>query len=150
MTARRTVIMSRSLTIILITLIQGFISLLGLVSGVLLVLLITGAVQVFSQDLQNLSLSLKGLVAVGLAISLFGLAVTYGFWQLKPWGWTGSIIFQIMCIANNGLGLLAGQEISPRVYFSIAFCLTLIAALFLPSVRDVFEAAVAESDSPAA
>lgn len=141
--------MPRSLTITLIAIIQGVVSLLALVSGGFLVLLITGTVQVFSQDLQSLSLPLKSLVAVGLAISLFGLVATYGFWQLKPWGWTGSLIFQIMCIANNGLGLLAGQEISPKVYFSIAFCLTLIAALFLPSVRDVFEAATAEPESPA-
>ena len=142
--------MSRSLTIILIALIQGFVSLLGLVSGIFLVLLMTGAVQVFSQDLQSLSLPLKGLVAMGLAISLFGLAVTYGFWQLKSWGWTGSLIFQVMCIANNGLGLLAGQEVSSRVYFSVAFCVTLIAALFLPSVRDVFEAATSDPEPPAA
>ena len=142
--------MSRSLTIILIAIIQGFVSLLGLVSGIFLVLLMTGAVQVFSQDLQSLSLPLKGLVAMGLAISLFGLAVTYGFWQLKSWGWTGSLIFQVMCIANNGLGLLAGQEVSSRVYFSVAFCVTLIAALFLPSVRDVFEAATSDPEPPAA
>jgi len=142
--------MSRSLSITFIAIIQGLTSLSSLVSGIFLVLLITGTVQVFSQDLQNLSLSLKGLVAVGLAISLYGLAVTYGLWQLKPWGWIGSIIFQVLCIANNGLALLAGQEISSRVYFSIAFGSTLMAALFLPSVRDVFEATADESESPSA
>ncbi|MEM1309554.1 MAG: hypothetical protein AAGF98_08765 [Cyanobacteria bacterium P01_H01_bin.153] len=139
---------TRSLSIILIAIVQGLVSLSSLASGVFLLLLMTGTVQVFSQDLQELSLPLKGLVAVGFAISLFGLVVTYGLWQLKPWGWTGSIIFQVLCIANNGLTLAAGQEISNSVYFSIAFCITLIAALFLPSVRDVFDAvAVAPKSS---
>lgn len=139
---------TRSLSITLFAIIQGLISLSSLASGIFLLLLMTGTVQVFSQDLQALSLPLKGLVAVGFAISLFGLVVTYGLWQLKPWGWTGSIIFQVLCIANNGLTLAAGQEISTGVYFSIAFCTTLIAALFLPSVRDVFAAAAAEPPTP--
>jgi|GEM_PF-1180856 len=142
--------MSRSLSITLIAILQGLISFSSLASGIFLVLLMTGTIQVFSQDLQDLPLSLKGLVAVGFAISLFGLVVTYGLWRLKPWGWTGSLIFQVMCIANNGLGLLAGQEISTGVYFSVAVCATLIAALFLPSVRDVFEAIASSSDAPTA
>lgn len=142
--------MSRSLSIILIAIIQGLTSFLSLASGIFLVLLMTGTVQVFSQDLQSLALPLKGLVAVGFAISLYGLVVTYGFWQLKPWGWMGSIIFQGLCIANNGLALLAGQEANARVYFSVAFGLTLLAALFLPSVRDMFETAATESASPPA
>lgn len=140
--------MPRSLSITLIAIIQGLVSLSSLASGIFLVLLMTGTIQVFSQDLHSLSLPLKGLVAVGFAISVFGLVVTYGLWQLKPWGWTGSIIFQILCIANNGLALLIGQEISAKVAFSFAFCLTLIAALFLPSVRDVFDSRIPESEPP--
>ena len=140
----------RSLSIILIAIVQGLVSLSSLASGIFLLLLMTGTVQVFSQDLQTLSLPLKGLVAAGFAISLFGLAITYGLWQLKPWGWTGSIIFQVLCIANNGLTLAAGQEISSSVYFSAAFCVTLIAALFLPSVRDVFDAGATTAESPKA
>ncbi|RZM82057.1 hypothetical protein [Leptolyngbya iicbica] len=128
---------TRSLTLILLVLVQGAVSLLALASGIFLVLLMTGAVQVLSQDLQSLTLPLKGLIAVGLAISGFGLVVTYGLWQLKPWGWTGSLIFQILCIANNGLTLLVGQELSPQVYFSVAFSGTLIAALFLPNVQEL-------------
>jgi hypothetical protein len=89
-------------------------------------------------------------VALGLAISLLGVVVTYGLWQLKPWGWTGSLIFQVMCIANNGLTLLIRQELSPQVYFSIAFSGTLIAALFLPSVREGFEANAPDAEPPTA
>jgi len=140
----------RSLTIILLAIVQGGVSLLGLVSGIFLVLLMTGAVQLLSQDLQSLTLPLKGLVAVGLAISVFGLVVTYGLWKLKPWGWMGSILFQILCIANNGLTLLVGQELSPQVYFSVAFSGTLIAALFLPSVREGFETNTPEAEPPTA
>jgi uncharacterized membrane protein len=140
----------RSLTIILLAIVQGGVSLLGCVSGIVLVLLMTGAVQVMSQDLRTLTLPLKGLVALGLAISLFGLVVTYGLWRLQPWGWTGSLIFQVMCIANNGLTLLIRQELSPQVYFSIAFSGTLIAALFLPSVREGFEANAPDAEPPTA
>ncbi|WP_204141481.1 hypothetical protein [Halomicronema sp. CCY15110] len=141
---------ARSLTIILLAIVQGGVSLLACASGIFLVLLMTGTVQVLSQDLRTLTLPLKGLVAGGLAISLFGLVVTYGLWQLKAWGWTGSIIFQVMCIANNGLTLLLGQELSGKVYFSIAFSSTLIAALFLPSVREVFEADAPDANPPMA
>lgn len=140
--------MSRSLSITLIAIVQGLISLSSLSSGIFLLLLMTGTLQVFSQDLQDLSLALKGLVVVGLAISGYGLVVTYGLWRLKPWGWVGSIIFQGLCIVNNALAVLAGQAVNTRVYFSVAFCLTLMAALYLPSVRDVFEAGTSEPELP--
>ncbi|MGF1459227.1 MAG: hypothetical protein ACFBSG_09390 [Leptolyngbyaceae cyanobacterium] len=131
--------MSRSLSIVLLTIVQAAMGLLSLTSGIFLLLLVTGTVEVFNQDLQGLSLSLKVLIALGVAISLFGLVVTYGFWRLQSWGWTGSILFQVLCIANNGLASLVGQEISRSALFSVAFSATLIAAFYLPSVRDVFE-----------
>jgi hypothetical protein len=142
--------MSRSLSITLVAIVQGLISLTSLSSGIFLALLMTGTLQVFSQDLRDLSLALKGLVAVGLAISVYGLVVTYGLWRLKLWGWIGSLIFQGLCIVNNALAVLAGQTLNARVYFSIAFCLTLMAALSLPSVRDVFAGSPRESESPSA
>ena len=138
---------SRTPSLILIAVLQGLVSFLAIASGIFLVLLMTGTLQLFSQDLRTLALPLKGLVVAGLAISVFGLVVTYGLWQLKPWGWTGSIIFQFLCIANNGMTLLAGQEISPKVYFSVAFCFTLMAALFLPNVRDLFETTAPETEA---
>jgi hypothetical protein len=128
--------MQRSLSITVIAILQGFISVTSLATGMFLGLLITGTVQVFSQDLTALSLPLKGLVALGLAISLFGLVVTYGLWHLKTWGWMGSLMFQMLCIVNNGLAVLAGQSVTGRVYFSTVFCIALIGALWVPSVRN--------------
>jgi hypothetical protein len=137
----------RSLSITIIAILQGFISVASLASGVLLLLLMSGSVQIFSQDLVDLPLYLKGLVALGLAISLFGTVVTYGLWKLRLWGWLGSLIFQIMCIANNGLALLAGQEVNSRVYFSTAISIALIGALWMPSVRELIEGSATEVDA---
>lgn len=129
---------NRNLGIILVAIAQFLVSSLSLIAGILLLLLITGAVEVFDESLTNLSLSIKGLILLGLAISLFGLIVTYGLWTLKRWGWIGSIMFQTLCIINNGLGLLAGQSISPGTYFAAALCTSLIGDLCLPSIQDVF------------
>jgi hypothetical protein len=142
--------MQRSLSITIIAILQGFISVTSLASGIFLGLLITGTVEVWSQDLTTLSLPLKGLVALGLAISLFGVVVTYGLWNLKPWGWMGSLIFQMLCIVNNGLAILAGQSITGGVYFSTAFCIALIGALWMPSVRNVLASPASESQKPTA
>lgn len=130
--------MSRPLSVTLLTVVQGIISGLSLVSGFLLVLLLAGMVQVFSHDLTTLSLYLKGLVVLGLVISLLGLVSAYGLWTLKPWGWMGAFIFQLLCLANNGLGLLAGQPVSAGVYISAGIFTGAIFALLLPSVRQVF------------
>lgn len=129
--------MQRSLSITIIAILQGFISITSLASGIFLLLLITGTAKVFSEDLSALPPYLKGLVALGLAISIFGVVVTYGLWQLKPWGWLGSLIFQVMCIVNNGLAVVAGQSLTAGVYFSTALCMALIGALWMPSVRNV-------------
>ena len=137
--------MSRSLSIIIIAILQGFISLTSLASGLLLLLLIGGTVQIFPYDLLELPLYLKGLIVLGVAISGFGGVVTYGLWNLKPWGWIGSLIFQVLCIGNNGLAILAGQAITGSVYFSLAFCIALIGALMRPSVRGIFAEIAADS-----
>ena len=139
--------MQRSLSITIIAVIQGLISSLSLVSGIFLILLATGAVQVYSQDLTNLSLSLKGLVALGLALSLFGIVVTVGLWQLKPWGWIGSLMFQALCILNNCLAIWLGQSLTQGVYFSWAICIALMTALLMPGVRDRFGDEISESNS---
>ncbi|MEO1296042.1 MAG: hypothetical protein AAFW75_09605 [Cyanobacteria bacterium J06636_16] len=138
--------MKRTPVIILIAIAQFLVGSLSLVSGVFLLLLMTGAVQVFSQDLTGLSLYFKGLIVLRFAISIFGLAVTYGLWTLKRWGWIGSLLFQGLCIANNGLGLLIGHTISAGVYVSAIFCTGLIAALCLPSVKTIFEVEGSEAD----
>lgn len=138
--------MTRSLSISIIAILQGFISLTSLVAGLFLLLLISGKTQVFSHDLVGLPLYLKGLVLLGVAISLLGLTVTYGLWTLKSWGWLGSLVFQCLCIVNNGLAVLAGQAVTGKVYFSVAFCIALIGALMMPSVRNVFGAIAGESD----
>ena len=119
----------------------------SLISGAFLVLLMTGTAQIFSRDLTELSLPLKGLIALGLAISLFGLVVTVGLWRRQWWGWVGSLIFQSLCIANNGLALLAGQSITLGVGVAIAVCLTLILALCLPAIRTIFTPEPTEVDA---
>lgn len=134
--------MQRSLSITIIAILQAIISLSSVASGIFLLLLMTGTVQVFSQDLSELSTYLKGLVAIGLAISLFGIVVTYGLWKLKQWGWIGSLMFQGLCLANNGLAIAAGQEITRNVYLSAIICVALFTALCMPSVREVIEANV--------
>ena len=141
--------MKRTLGIIIIAIVQFIVSSLSLVAGIFLLMLMTGTVQVFSQDLTELSFYYKGLIVLGFAISLFGLGVTYGLWTLKRWGWVGSLMFQGLCIANNALGLLVGQTISPQVYFSAVLSTGLIAVLCLPSVRTVFLSDSAESDAVA-
>lgn len=138
--------MPRSLSITLVAVLQGIVSVASLVSGLFLLLLLTGRLQVYSQDLTTLPNALKTLVAIGLALSLFGIIVTYGLWQLKSWGWLGSLIFQALCIANNGLAILVGQRITANVYFAIALSLSLIGALCMPSVRSVFASSLTETD----
>ncbi len=130
---------------LLIAIAQFLVSSLSLVSGIFLLLLMTGTLQVFSQDLTSLALPFKGLIVLGFAISLLGLVVTYGFWTLKRWGWLGSLLFQGFCIANNGLGLLIGHTLSAGVYVSAIFSTGLIALLCLPGVRAVFEVGVTEA-----
>ena len=139
--------MTRSLGLTAIALLQGFISMTSLISGAFLVLLMTGTAQIFSRDLTELSLPLKGLIVLGLAISLFGLVVTVGLWRRQWWGWVGSLIFQSLCIANNGLALLAGQSITLGVGVAIVVCLTLILALCLPSIRTIFTPEPTEVDA---
>lgn len=140
--------MKRSVSIILITLVQGLISLTSLASGIFLVLLMTGTVEVLSRDLSDIPGYLKGLIAFGLAISLFGVVVTYGLWQLKRWGWLGSLIFQVMCIVNNGLAVIAGQSITAAVYFSTAICVASMGVLWMPSVRQLMVPSATEAEQP--
>jgi hypothetical protein len=137
---------SRSLSVTILAILQGLISFASFGSGLFLLLLISGAIQVWSHDLVGLSLYLKGLVVLGLAISLFGLVVTYGLWTLKFWGWTGSLIFQGLCIVNNGLAILAGQSMTAGVYFSTALCMAFIGALLMPNIRQELAAIAPKLD----
>jgi hypothetical protein len=130
--------MKRSLGIALIAIVQFIISGLSVVSGLVLLLLITGRLQILSTDLTNLPLYLKGLTLLGLVISLLGVIVSYGLWRLRRWGWIGSLIFQGLCIANNSIVVIAGQPPSFGVYFSAVLAAGTILVLCLPSVREVF------------
>jgi hypothetical protein len=127
--------MKRNLSIILITIAQFGISTLSMVSGILLVLLMTGRLAVFSADLTQLSGYFKGLVIFGLFVSLWGMASSIGLWRLKRWGWSGSILFQGLCILNNMLIFLGGRPLTFGVYFSAGISGALLFALLLPSVR---------------
>lgn len=131
--------MSRTLGISLIALIQFFVSGLSLASGVLLILLMVGQLEIFSADLTRLSLFFKGLVISGWLISLLGVVASIGLWQLKRWGWVGSLLFQGLCLLNNGLAVLGGQAPSFGVYFAAALCTAMIAGLCQPSVRSPFQ-----------
>lgn len=121
-----------------IALLQGIISGLSVVSGVLLILLMTGQVQFFSHDLTQFSTSLKALIVLGLAISLEGAIATVGLWQLRPWGWFSSLGFHTLCIVNTGLTLAAGQPLNTSVYLSTLTSIVLLACLALPTTRQHF------------
>jgi hypothetical protein len=130
--------MSRSWGIGLMAWVQFFVSGLSLMAGVLLILLLTGQVELFAADLTHLSPFFKGLVVAGFLISILGLVSAVGLYQLKRWGWVGSLLFQGLCLLNNGLALLGGQAPSFGVYFSAALCTAMIAGLAQPSIRSAF------------
>lgn len=127
--------MNRSLGVVLIALVQFLVSSLSLVSGGVLILLMTGQIEIFSADLTRLSPVFKGLVISGFLISLLGLVSAVGLWQLRRWGWLGSLVFQSLCLLNNGLAVLAGQAPSFGVYFSASLCAATILGLSQPRVR---------------
>ena len=127
--------MRRSLSITLVALAQFGISALSLVSGVTLILLMTGQLEIFSADLTQLSDYFKGLVIFGLLVSLWGIVASIGLWRLQRWGWLGSLGFQGLCILNNVLILLGGRPLTFGVYFSAGISGALLFALLLPSVR---------------
>jgi hypothetical protein len=102
--------MEKNLPIKIIALVQIGISLLSLVSGTVLLLLMTGQIEVFSANLTQLSVYFKILIGFGLVASLWGLVVSFGLWRLQRWGWLGSLIFQALCLVNNGLILLGGRR----------------------------------------
>lgn len=127
--------MNRSLSITLVALAQLGISTLSLVSGVLLILLMTGQIDVFSADLTQLPGYFKGLVVFGLLVSVWGIVAAIGLWRLQRWGWLGSLVFQGLCILNNLLIVLGGRPLTFGVYFSAGVSGALLFALLLPSVR---------------
>lgn len=127
--------MPRPASLYIIAIVQLIISSLSILAGIVLLLLITGTMQIFSHDLTALPGYLQGLVVLGLLMSVGGVVATYGLWHRQRWGWIGSLLFQILCIINNGLAIAAGQQLSTGVYFSTALSLSLILSLCLPSVR---------------
>lgn len=125
----------RPWSLVAIALFQGLISGLSLVSGLLLLLLVTGYLQVLGQDLTRFPWTLKGLVGLGTVISLEGAIATVGLWQLRPWGWLGSVLFHLLCVVNTGLTLAAGQSLTPGVGISTAVSVLLGVALMQPALR---------------
>jgi hypothetical protein len=131
--------MKRNLSITLVSLAQLGISVLSLISGTLLLLLMTGQVELFSADLTQLSTYFKGLVVLGLFISTLGIISAVGLWRLQKWGWVGSLVFQGLCILNNILILLGGRPLTLGIYFSAGISGALLFALLLPSIRAVVD-----------
>lgn len=127
--------MKRNLSVILVAVAEFGISALSLVSGILLVLLMSGRMEVFSADLTQLSDYFKGLVIFGLFISGLGMTSAIGLWRLQRWGWLGSLLFQGLCILNNVLIVLGGRPLTLGIYFSAGVSGALLFALLLPSVR---------------
>ena len=78
--------MKRNLSITLVAMAQFGISALSLVSGLTLLLLITGRLEIFSADLTQLSDYFKGLVIFGLFVSIWGIVSSIGLWRLQKWG----------------------------------------------------------------
>jgi hypothetical protein len=131
--------MKRNLSITLVSLAQLGISVLSLISGTLLLLLMTGQVELFSADLTQLSTYFKGLVVLGLFISSLGIISAVGLWWLQKWGWVGSLVFQGLCILNNILILLGGRPLTLGIYFSAGISGALLFALLLPSIRAIVD-----------
>lgn len=127
--------MKRNLSITLVAMAQFGISALSLVSGLTLLLLMTGRLEIFSADLTQLSDYFKGLVIFGLFVSIWGIVSSIGLWRLQKWGWLGSLLFQGLCILNNVLIFLGGRPLTFGVYFSAGISGALLFALLLPSVR---------------
>ena len=125
----------RSLAVTIMAVAQLAHSSLSLVSGGILLLLITGQLHLFSADLTGLSLYFKGLVVTGTVISLVGLVGGIGLWRRRAWGWIAAIVFQGLCLLNNGLALLGGRPPSTGVYVSIGVFVGMLMLLCLPSVR---------------
>jgi hypothetical protein len=130
--------MEKNLSIKIIAFVQISISLLSLVSGTVLLLLITGQIEVFSANLTQLSAYFKGLVGFGLVVSLWGLVASFGLWRLQQWGWLGSLIFQALCLVNNGLIVLGGRPLTFGVYVSVGISGSLLAWLLLPGMHQRF------------
>ncbi len=128
----------RPLGITLIAIAQFLISILSLGAGVILVLIVTGQLQVMTNDVTVFPLPLKALVGLGLAISSLGLAASVGLWQMQPWGWIISLVFQGLCILNNAVGVVAGQPPSGGIYLSVSLSTAMIVGLCLPSVQSRF------------
>jgi hypothetical protein len=134
----------RPLSVTLIAIAQFVISVLSLGAGMVLVLIVTGQIQVLTTDTTVFPLPLKALVGLGLVISVLGLAASIGLWQLKRWGWVISLVFQGLCILNNAVGIIAGQPPSAGIYTSVSLSTALIVALCLPSVQSRFFPALSE------
>jgi hypothetical protein len=130
--------MEKNLPIKIIALVQIGISLLSLVSGTVLLLLMTGQIEVFSANLTQLSVYFKILIGFGLVASLWGLVVSFGLWRLQRWGWLGSLIFQALCLVNNGLILLGGRPLTFGVYVSVGISVGLLLGLLLPGISQMF------------
>lgn len=128
----------RPFGVTLIAIAQFLISILSLGAGIVLVLIVTGQIQVLTSDVTVFPLPLKALVGLGLLISALGLAASVGLWQLKRWGWITSLLFQGLCILNNAVGIVAGQPPSVGVYISVSLSTALIVALCLPAVQSRF------------
>lgn len=125
----------RSLAIRLVALAQLVLSGLSLLSGGILVLLMTGQIQLYSADLSGLEPYYKGLILSGVAISLIGVISAWGLGQQRRWGWLGSVIFQGLCLFNNALAVIAGQPPSVGTYVSAIICTGMFALLCLPQIR---------------
>lgn len=108
---------------------------LSLVSGGILLLLMSGQVRLFSADLTGLSLYFKCLVVTGTIISLVGLVGGIGLWRRRAWGWGAAMAFQGLGLLNNALALLGGRSPSASVYVSMGVFAGMMALLCLPSVR---------------
>lgn len=119
----------------LVALIQFGLSGLSLISGGVLLLLMSGQIQLYAADLTRLEPIYKGLIISGEAISLLGIVAAWGLGRQQRWGWLGSVGFQGLCLLNNALAVIAGQPPSVGTYVSAGVCTAMIGLLCLPQIR---------------
>jgi len=119
----------------IMALLQGALAALCLVSGLVLTLLMTGQLTLFSANLVHLAPYFKALVISGLGISGLGAAGAVGLWQCQRWGWWASVGFHSLCLLNNALALAGGQRLSTGVYVATSVSVAFLGGLALPRVR---------------
>jgi uncharacterized membrane protein (DUF2068 family) len=75
---------------------------------------------------------------IGAIVSgILGLLAGYGLFTLKGWGWTLAMVFSVLNIIHNALGLFRGANI-PGAIVGIVISGLILYYLFTPTVKRAF------------